>query len=292
MLFKFINKWLVSCTKTFKFTKLSALTLSHNAFLRGLSATAGGRLSFRHITPLILWKWAKAIIVGNVLLSLGFMITLVTLAGIKVWLIKLTGSTSWLDYIPLSLNDVASVIGKILSISLVWTLLVSVNHLQDLVGLITQLNSDGSVFSYIATIYGYLYVINIDMGTEFIKVLLTNPSNIVSTRGIHELILFTDTIQSFSVYCWGKLIVYVPSIFEPYTGPLYDGISYLFNSTLNRVFSLSNWIWGHTVGLIQTSITPSVPLFIQPVVDSIFHKVASFLGATLIIWIIRILFGF
>jgi hypothetical protein len=83
----------------------------------------------------------------------------------------------------------------------VWTLLVSVNHLQDLVGLITQLNSDGSVFSYIATIYGYLYVINIDMGTEFIKVLLTNPSNIVSTRGIHELILFTDTIQSFSVYC-------------------------------------------------------------------------------------------
>lgn len=78
----------------------------------------------------------------------------------------------------------------------------------------------------LATVAGFLYVTNIQLVSNFIEVLLTNPSELLSTPAVLEFVLLRDNIAGFMSYVYSSLIVpNVPNIVLGVLSPIKEFIS-------------------------------------------------------------------
>ena len=273
-------------TKTFHIHRLQD---QHKYHALG-SRLMGGRISYYFLT----WYWSKKII-GLLIfsqLSLGFMILLLLSLGYSLdHLITHNGLSSWFNWFPWTFSNIVTFVEYLWAFSFGWTILVTINHWNDVATLVSQAGLH-DFSSWIAAATAYVWTVNIDMAEQFIRVLISEPTKIFNTRAIAEIQLTVDTIEGFGRLLTETILYYAPHWFNPLLNLIQSVTSYIWGNVISGLGFCVKWGWTHLIDGISNVITPTVHPTLQPYVNGIFQGVASSLGTALVLWIIKLLFNF
>lgn len=127
------------------------------------------------------------------------------------------------------------------------------------------------------------------MWSSFISTVLTNPLAIKETHLIMEIINFYTTILGTFMTCWVWLVnqmTWAPSSLMNVGPTILVGMKSLIELFGSGLFI----IWTKYVGLIQWSITPSIP-YVGSVIEPITGKMAGGIGLYLVYLLVRWFFG-
>lgn len=149
-----------------------------------------------------------------------------------------------------------------------------------------------SMMEYLSLGLGFWYTSTYLMLDEFVRILLSDPKTLMSSKVIAELALFysnsSSQVHAFLSMCLSA----IPD----------EAISAWCNAKLDI---LSGWCWTATTlpgkilakawfstwSTVAIAITPDVPVVLKPVVDGVVAPAAKALAFSLIMWIIKLLFG-
>lgn len=275
--------------KVFDFTNVKNSKIAHNLYKNRVRSFSGRIGSSTFLRPRNIWKIFKMMVWTNVLSGVLIVGVFGLFTLIRSILID-NDSMYLFTWLPFGLTELSKFLTWIWSISGLWTLLVTINHWNDVVNLLTTMGTDFSSIS--AALCSYWYVTNLSIGTEFFSVLLTHPKDLLDTRAIYELILMVDNVGQVSNLFYNSVSAYLPTFI---TSVLDVGRTWVAWGWSNMVLHIGHAIstsWIYLVSGIANAITPQVPVIIQPVVTSIFHGVATSIGISLVLWFIRSIFGF
>lgn len=265
---------------------MTNLNRLHSLYESGICL--GGRIS----SPFWSWKFLWRIIrfyIGLQLWILGG----VTFLGLIVYslhgLSVSAGLSSYHSWIPFSLSDLATFTGYLIILCSGWSLMVIFNHWNDMAVLLFQ-NTD--IISTITAIVSYFWVVNVSVLVDFITVLLTDPVSLPSTVVIKEIILMFDNIGGGSSYVYNLILTKLPLVMvNPFT--FVGGVvSSLWTWSLTNIQHTLSVSWNWLTSTISGFITPTVNPIFQPVVTSIFSRVSTLIAGTILMWLIRVIFGF
>jgi len=148
------------------------------------------------------------------------------------------------------------------------------------------------IISTITAITSYFWVANVSVFIEFITVLLTDPISLPSTVMIKEILLMFDNIGGGSSYVYNLILTKLPLVMvNPLT--LVGGVvSSLWSWSLSHLqyTILVSWSW--LTSTVTGLITPTVNPIFQPVVTSILSGVSTLIAGTILLWLVRVIFGF
>jgi hypothetical protein len=91
-----------------------------------------------------------------------------------------------------------------------WSSLVYINHWSDFAQMFISSSTAGFVHT-LSNVIAYLYVVNVNLWTDFVYTLLTDPVNLWHTRAIMEIQLFYCLISQALFDGFTSLIGYIPN---------------------------------------------------------------------------------
>jgi hypothetical protein len=239
-------------------------------------------------------------IIGNTYGAILAFVLMLILIAIKVQLVG-SGYEHYINYSPISLQDVASFLSWIWAASGVWLVLVTFNHWNEITSMLVTATAAGDISSYLSSFLALWYVTTFDMALEFFRKLISSPMDIMNTRAVYEIVLLWDNVEIMYGSIWTfwiqPVIGYITSY--PLGSFFYDNLVNV--GALIQTFGLgvkslsstvlsSGWTWLNTS--ILGVITPTTgSTLLQPMVDNIMKPIASALSISIIVWVLRVFFG-
>lgn len=229
----------------------------------------------------------KFYVVSSAILAVFGSLGVLTLTAIVDHLKNMGFLNIW-DWSAVGPDTLTAILKWLWSISSIWLLIVTLNHWNLVYTTILTLPDGGSLLAAIPTLGAWLYVVLVDMSTEFFKTLLSNPANLGSTRTILELQLFIGLVFDTGSLVASTLISYIP-----FNGWLLVGHAWvvafiqLVGSGLGSFISQA---WSALVVGIFDQIRPNVPTILVPVSDPIFRTLSAGIALSMIGLFIRLFF--
>lgn len=281
----FLNRLVSSVRRLRGQLSLGNLTVRHSNFrntgLRRFLLRSGRVLTFSNLI-----RWVGYITFSQAVLGLGAMVIIITLfaaqGAARDILESPTLTLPW-DYLWI-------VFKWVWAVSSLWIVIVSVNHWTDLITLCLSMNPT-NILDYISVFFGFYWVTVWDISVEFFRTLMTDPIHLGNTRAVVEIYLLVDHIGGLGSWLCDFFIRHTPLYFGEVIAAVKVWCTGTFSSMWGVTTSSVSWIWLHTVGLIQTGITPVVHPIVQPIVNSIAHGVASVIASSILMFILRLVFG-
>lgn len=198
------------------------------------------------------------------------------------------GHANWLSWLPFSISDLTSVLSHILVLTFAWSGMVFTNHWGEIISMLTEYNTWSA---FIGAAFAFYRVTVIDMGSEFFSVLLSNPIDLFSTKVILETLLFIDVITGSIYHVTTFVIGWVPGFLSYPLVWISANIHFTYSVIISTMSSFINSSWSFLVDGIAGVITPHVPSVIAPAVNAVFHKVASGIAISFLLWLFRLFIG-
>jgi hypothetical protein len=261
--------------------------LSHS--LSKIGNSFGGRLAWAYFRPRYVLRILLFLGIANTLVMLSLMVVSVIAASIKGHLIS-SGYSSWLSSVPVSLEDVLHTLSMLFQASIMWSLVVTFNHWNDIVSLVMQLPSSDWI-SLVSAAASYWWVINVSTLSTFFSVLWENPMSIGNTMFIQEWILMGDNFIAAlsSVFDWVLSFNFTPhTLIQLVKDMTISGLKWLGQSTSSILGTGWNWI----VVTIHGFIGPADSGLFSPLIQPVTHKVSQLLAGYIIWLLIRWFIGF
>ena len=300
-LIKFMRAFMKAGSKAYKVTSVTNSKMAHNAWRRlGINT----RFSSGYFTLRILKRFLGYYLVGNIFAGLLAIFLMIILIYFRSFIMA-SGYGASVNWFPYSLTDISSIFVMLWSVSGAWLALVSFNHWNEIQAILVHTTADGSYASYLGSFLALWHVLVVDFSVDFFSTLLSHPTQLIDTRAVHEFILLWDNVSIGFDYIRTQLgpiwFTFVNWITSYELGSfLYKMVS-LTGALINSILlGVSSWIsqtlwsgWSMLVTSIQGVITPVTgSTFIQPIVDGIMKPIASAVAVSMILWILRVFFGF
>lgn len=284
---RFLTLFLRNSKQLLSKTSKHSSGIAHTLHKSGLRSF-GGRISSLFFKQNYIMKVLFLLLGSQVLIGILGLVTISGLFGIGKIIGFLGIKIPW--YHSLVTSSI-TMFSWLWSVSCVWLLILSVNHWNDLCVLVVQADP-GDLVAWLSLLCSYFWVGTFNMAWDFFSTLIHDPQNLLNTKAIWEIVLLKDTIGGFSLWAHNSLISVLPSVFTPVLVSIKSYIGLTYNTLTSFIGSSVTWVWTSLVSSIATTITPIVHPVIQPVVTQIGQGVASAIGVSIILWILRILFGF
>jgi len=264
---------------------ISKSALSHKTHRAGVYF--GSRIARHYFARSFVTKMLFLILGSQLLLGiLGFSL-IIFILGIGKFIGIIGLSAPWYSQV---VSFTETFLCYLWSFSFLWISMLTLNHWNDLLSTIVTVNPQ-SIMDWTYIISSYLYVGTYDMAKDFFTCLFNNPKDLMNTKAIWEIILLKDTIGGASLYAWDSITQWAPAVIQPSLLLIKSYIRLTYNTITGFVGGSILWVWTTLVSNIASAITPTVPGLLQPMATGIGTRVASFIGASFIIFILRLLFG-
>nr|UYL95343.1 MAG: hypothetical protein [Tianjin Mitov tick virus 1] len=274
--------------KLYAIFSITNILRSHRRYVQGLTANAAGRINFSYLRGQSLKYIIKSIIATQFWMWIITLLCLTFAVGVSA-IAKSVGVTlieySWFP----SLYDFFQLAAGFCSLSLGWLILVSFNHLNDLVNLYMNCLNHGDNILTVA--FSHIWVVNFSIWSEFFSTMFTNPAQLLETRVVGELVLTYDTFRYVNGLWINYLIDHTSGSWNYYLESLKAFTIRWIDGSIVSFGHYINQLWTGLVSGIALAITPNVPGFIQPVVDQVFNKFATSIAISILVYIIRYLIG-
>lgn len=291
MILTFLNNLLSSITLW-----LRKLELGRYTFWRALHASGhqltGRRVKLTYFRPKYIWTAFRFFTEVNVFVLITLALMLFLTRGLMDVsdLILGTKTSSWG-----SLTWMADILVWIFNLSALWNLLLLFNHWNDITSLFASFYAaeGGNIITQLGSIGGYLYVTNFSFIWNFLNVLFTNPSEIGNSKVVLEFLLLKDNIEAFGILCKGLVLNINSSDLWSHSWLwVCTQITYVWTQSTGLITGILASIWSGYIGWIHNSITPIVgSTLLQGVISNITMKVATGLGISLFLFLIRLIIG-